>query len=354
MEGSGKISVSQLFLLLFLSRAFSLVAYSPSFQGGGEKITLITTLLSGGLQALLLVAGVFLCRRRTGNSPLIVPTGGPYRVLGGLYWLFAMVVCVYTAVNFISFVTAAVYDYRYGGLVAVTLAAAGALAASQGLEGLARGAGILTVLLGLGCAVIALGLWRQYDWLNFTFRLLSPGDTLRGAWQGFARNGELFALLLLLPCLRGRPKAVSCAVWTAGLALASAAVQLMTMLTLGAYGGRKAFPVFTAVTSAGFRAFQRLDSVFLVIWVVLGLVKLAVFLSLASGLSAGLFFRPRNVKWIWGNAAVVLAASLALWRGPEGWMEGFHTAVSTGAVTLLGVLFLPLWGKLMDGGRAKE
>ncbi len=159
MEESCKISVSQLFLLLFLSRTFSLVAYSPSIQGGGERITLITTLLSGVLQGLALVAGVALCRR-TGSSPLIVPTGGLYQVLGGLYWLFCTVVCVYTAVNFISFVTAAVYDYRYGGLVAFTLVAAGALAASQGLEGLARGAGILTVLLGIGCGVIALGLWR--------------------------------------------------------------------------------------------------------------------------------------------------------------------------------------------------
>ena len=131
-------------------------------------------------------------------------------------------------------------------------------------------------------------------------------------------------------------------------------VQLMTMLTLGVYGGRKAFPIFTAVTSAGFRTFQRLDSIFLVIWVVLGLMKLAVFLSLAANLAAGVFFRPWSVRWVWGNGAVVLAAALALWRGPERWMEGFHAALSTGAVTLLGVLLLPLLGKMMDGGRTKE
>ena len=89
MEESCKISVSQLFLLLFLSRTFSLVAYSPSIQGGGERITLITTLLSGVLQGLALVAGVALCRRRTGSSPLIVPTGGLYQVLGGSIGSFA-------------------------------------------------------------------------------------------------------------------------------------------------------------------------------------------------------------------------------------------------------------------------
>ncbi len=76
MEESCKISVSQLFLLLFLSRTFSLVAYSPSIQGGGERITLITTLLSGVLQGLALVAGVALCRRRTGSSPHRRPLPG--------------------------------------------------------------------------------------------------------------------------------------------------------------------------------------------------------------------------------------------------------------------------------------
>ena len=38
MEETNKISVSQLFILLFLSRAFSLVAYSPAGKGGGGEI----------------------------------------------------------------------------------------------------------------------------------------------------------------------------------------------------------------------------------------------------------------------------------------------------------------------------
>lgn len=348
MEDTSKISVSQLFLLLFLSRSFSLAAYSPAMQGGGERVTLFTTLLSGLVQYLFLLAGLFLCRRRAGDSPLFAPGSGLYRVQSGAYWLLAMAVCVYTAVNFVSFMTAAVYDYRYGGMVALTFLAAGALAASQGLEGLARGGGILLALLGLGCAVIAIGLWRQYDWLNFTFHLLSPADTFRGAWQGLAMNGELFALLLLLSHLRARPKAASCAGWVAGMTLASVAVQLMTMLTLGAYGARKPFPVFTAVTSAGFASFQRLDSVFLVIWVVLGLMKLAVFLALASSLAAGVFLRPWSVRWVWGCGGAAAAVTLALWSGPEGWMDGLHGILSAGVLPLAGVVILPLIGKLRD------
>lgn len=352
MEESCKISVSQLFLLLFLSRGFSVIAFSPSIQGGGERITLITTLLSGIVQYLALTAGLAFCRRGTGSSPLIAPGTVFYRVQCALYCLCAMAVAVYTAVSFLSFMAAAVYDYRYGWLVAVTFGAAGALAVCQGLEGLARGAGILAVLLGLGCVVIALGLWRQYDWLNFSLRLLAPGDTLRGAFHGFAMNGELFAFLLLSEYLRTPPGKGACAGWVGGTTLTAVAVQLLTMLTLGAYGSLRSFPVFTAVTSAGFRSFQRLDSVFLVIWVVLGLVKFTVFLALASGLAPRALFRPWSPGWAWGCGALASAAALALWSGPEHWMEGFYRFVATGALTLLGVLLLPLLGKLLDmGGR---
>lgn len=353
MEDTNKISVSQLFILLFLSRAFSLIAYSPAARGGGERITLLTTLLSGLLQFLLLAAGFSLCQRESGASPLLVPGSRFYRFQSGLYWLCCMAVCADTAVSFITFVTAVVYDYRYGWVVAVTFLAAGALAVSQGLEGLARGGGILAALLGLGCIVIALGLWRQYDWLNLTLRVLSPGDTLRGTWQVFAMNGELFALLLLLSHLREAPKHLSCAGWVGGLTMASLAVQLLTMLTLGSYGGRKSFPVFTAVTSAGFQVFQRLDSVFLVIWVILGLVKLSVFLGLTSSLAPRVFLRPWNVKWVWGNAGAALLAALLLWLGPEGWQRGVYQLLSSGVPALLGVLLLPLWGKLWEKGEKK-
>lgn len=354
MEETNKISVSQLFLLLFLSRAFSLVAYSPAGQGEGGRLTLITTLLSGLVQAAALAVGLRFCCRGTGVSPFIAPGSGFYRLQNLLYWFCCMAVAIYTVVSFVSFMTAVVYDYRYGWLVAVTFVAAGALAACQGLEGLARGGGILAVLLGIGCVVIALGLWRQYDWQNLTLRLLSWEDTLRGACHGFAMNGELFALLLLLPYLREAPGLVSCAGWVGSLTLAAAAVQLLTMLTLGAYGGMKPFPVFTAVTSAGFRSFQRLDSVFLVVWVILGLVKLAVFLSLAARLASGVFFRPWKAGWVWGNGALAAAGALALWCGPEDWMESIHRWLAAGVLTFLGVLLLPLAGKLLDGRRKES
>lgn len=342
MEEADKISLSQLFLLLLLSRGFSLVCRSP--MGEGERATLLTILLSGLIQAAVLTAGLFFCRRKTGVSPFLGPGSGFYRVQNLLYWVCCVTAAVGTVVDFVSFMTAVVYDYREGWLVAVTFAAAGALAACQGLEGLARGSGILAVLLGMGCIIIALGLWRQYDWLNFTMTQLSLGDGLRGVCYEAVMNGELLAFLLLLPRLRKAPGAASCAGWVVIVTLSAAAVRLMTVLTLGSYGGVKPFPVFTAVTSMGFWSFHRLDSVFLAVWVTLGLVKLAVFLTLAARCSAGVFFRPWGTGWVWGNAALAAAGTLALWSGPESWAEGIYRQPVTAAMTLLGVLLLPMAG----------
>lgn len=352
MEETDKISLSQLFVLLLLSRSFSLVCRSPI--GEGERITLLTTLLSGVIQAVILAAGLFFCRRKTGVSPFLTPGSGFYRIQNLLYWVCCATAAVGTVVNFVSFMTAVVYDYREGWLVTLTFAAAAALAACQGLEGLARGGGILAVLLGIGCFFIALGLWRQYDWRNFTIAQLSLGNGLSGVCREAVMNGELFAFLLLLPRLRKGPGMASCAGWVACLTLAAGAVQLVTILTLGSYGKMKPFPVFTAVTSVGFWSFHRLDSVFLAIWVTLGLVKLAVFLSLAARCSAGIFFRSWGTGWVWGNAALAAAGTLALWSGPENWAEGIYRQPVTAAVTLLGTLLLPLMGRLLDGRREKR
>lgn len=347
MEETGKISASQLFLLLLLSHSFSLASRSPMGEGG--RLTLPAALLSGLTQAALLLAGLYLCRRKTGASPFPALGTGFYRVQNLLYWGCCMTAAVCTVVDFVSFMTAVVYDYREGWMVAVTFGLAGALAACQGLEGLARGGGVLAVLLGLGFVAVALGLWREYDWLNLSAARLSLGDTMGMACYDAAQNSELFALLLLLPCLRKAPRSVSCAGWVGCLTFIAAALRLMTVLTLGSYGGMKPFPVFTAMTSMGFWSFHRLDSVLLAVWVTLGLMRLAVFLSLAARCFSGVFFRPMGKGWVWGSAALAAAGALALWSGPESWSEHFYRWPVTGAVTLLGVLFLPLAGKLADG-----
>ena len=354
MNRQGRISGGQLLLLLFLSRAFTLVAYSPRVRAGGGSITLLTTLLSGVLQWGVLAAGLFFCRRSSGLSPLAAPGTGFFRLQSGFYWLLAMAFCVQGAAGFLSFLVTEVYDYRDGWMVGLTFAGAAALAALQGLEGLARGAGVLAALLGLGCAAVALGLWQEYDWLNFSWRLLPPEETARGVWQAAAMNGELLAALLLLPRLRRAPGKGAWAGWVGGVALASGAVQLMTMLTLGAYGARKPFPVFTAVTAAGFSAFQRLDPVFLALWVILGLVRTALFLGIAAGLSAGIFFRAPGAGWVWGNAALAGGLALALFSR-EGWLEGLQEMLASGAPLLGGALLLPALGWFLDrrGRRAQ-
>lgn len=351
MEETDKISASQLFLLLLLCRGFSLASRSP--MGEGEGATLLAVILSGLVQAAVLAAGLFFCRRKTGTSPFLAPGSGFYRLQNLLYWGCCMAAAVGTVVDFVSFMTTVVYDYREGWMVAVTFAVAGALAASQGLEGMARGGGILAVLMGFGCLAIAVGLWRQYDCLNFTMTQLSLGDGLGSVWREAAGSGELFALLLLLPYLRKAPGKSSCAGWVAVLTLLSAVVRLMTILTLGAYGGMKPFPVFTAVTSMGFWSFQRLDSVFLAVWVTLGLTRLAVFLALAAKCCCGVLFRPWKTGWVWGNAALTAAGALALWSGPEGWGTTLSRWPTAEAAALLGVLLLPITGWLLDRKEGK-
>ena len=69
MDGRDKISVSQLLILLTLSRFFSLVAYSPQALEGGRNITILTTLVSGVVQYLALMLGIFSAAGARGSPP---------------------------------------------------------------------------------------------------------------------------------------------------------------------------------------------------------------------------------------------------------------------------------------------
>ena len=48
---------------------------------------------------------------------------------------------------------------------------------------------------------------------------------------------------------------------------------------------------------------------------------------------------------------MVVVLALVLWTGPEGWMDQLHRWLAAGTVTFVGVLLLPLAGKLLDKRR---
>lgn len=355
MEETNKISLTQLMILLALSRMFTIVTYTPSGNGlASGSVSLIATLLSGVLQAAALTLGIRLSRADAGVSPMILGERGGkvvYRGLGICYWLLAMAVCLYTVVTFTYFVVSNFYDFAYWWVVVLALVLAAGLAVSQGLEAIARSAAILGVLFLVALGLVAIGLRDQYDLLNYIAPRLTFPQELLAIYRGFAMNFELAAFLLLLPWVRNyrAPKGRRWILWSTLLAVG---LQVMTTLALGMYGEGKRFPIFAAVTTTRFVVLSRLGSVFMGIWVMLGFFKLALFLHLAVSLWAAMGYREMRKKDIWIHSALVAALGLGA-LGLSGITSALYAAAGAGVLTLVGVILLPAVGWIFKRKRGK-
>ena len=360
MEKKIKISPFQLTVLLALSRMFTVMTYTPRIGPLPEgSVSLVTTHLSPVAQYFLLMLAAGWCASPKGVSPLLLSGRGArvgHMVFSALYWAFSLVVCLYTVVNFIYFLVTSFYDFRDVFLMAAVFVLCAGFAVSQGLEAFSRAAAVFALVALLGFGAIALGLWGEYDMLNFVLRPWDPAGTIWGIYQGLAMNFELAALLLLLPHTdleKLRPRMA--AGWLGTVAALSAGLILITIFSLGEYAGYQMFPVFAAASSAKVLMFRHLDAVFMAVWVLLGFAKLTVFLFLMASMWGELLRRELTGKMVWANTATVLVLS---WAGlaMRDFAEGLYWVTGTGAVTLIGALGLPLVGWLIKWreGRKKN
>ena len=353
MEKKVKISPFQLTVLLTLSRMFSVMAYAPEAAALPQgKVSLLTTLLSALAQYGVVMVAASWCTGPKGVSPLFL-SGKMARpvhlIFSGFYWAFSVLVCVYTLLHFAWFLSTSFYGYGEAVAMALVLALCGGFAVSQGLEAFARAGAVFAFVLLAGLLAVAVGLWKEYDLLNLVREPFNPLGTAQGVWQGLSMNLELPALLLLMPYTR-RKRLTSrmAAGWLGAVAALSGSVILMTTLSLGEYGGYQMFPVFAAASSARILMLQHLDAVFMAIWVLLGFVRITVFLFLASSMWGEILRREVDGRMVWANTGALVL--LCLWGllAEKATTEIFRMTGS-GFPVLAGAVAIPLLGRLMRG-----
>ena len=357
MEKKVKISPFQLTILLVLSRMFTVISYSstnsPLTHG---TVSVLTTIISAVIQYAFVILAAFLCTGDQGVSPLFLTGRGAktgHFIFGGLYWGFSLLICLHTVLHFTYFLTLSFYDFQKAWPIALVFVFCTGVAVSQGLEAFARGSAIFALVVALGIGCIALGLWREYDFLNWVRMPWNIMDTAWGVYQGFAANFELVALLILLPYTHLenlRPRMA--AGWLGIVAILSVGMILITTFSLGEYAGLKIFPIFAAAASAKVLLFQHLDAVFMGIWVLLAFVKGTVFLFLASSMWGELYRREMTGAIVWANAGLVMILAL-LSLNWEMLSKGIYWIAGSGVATVVAVLILPLVGWLLRANNCK-
>ena len=346
MEGPGRISPFQLTILLFLSRLFTMMTYLPA--GAADERTGLILLLglffSPLLQMALLQAGFFFCRDRGSFSPLSFSQKGTEktgRALAVGYWMLLGLICLYSTLELVRFLSQAFYGGGFLWVLAAFFCAAGGFCAHRGLEALCRASTVLLGLTIVGLILLGAGMAGTADPRNFLMPAWEKRLFLRGLWQGAAMNFELILLLLLQPFTtqgRLRTGAIWLLLW--GGALLTVSMGLGVMFSLGYYAQGQAYPLFSAAQSARLLFMERLDSAFLGLWILLGLVKVTLLLWLMAQIGGKILKRPVSGKMVAAHSLGLLAAVVTLLYQPAltNWMKW---AMTTGWIPLTGVLLFP-------------
>lgn len=363
-----KISGAQAVTLLFLCRMFSLLAAAPLSSFSRERIgggmASLAALCSLGFQLLVFLPGWMLMKRHPGQNfaeALANELGWAGKGAALLLWLFLTVQAGLSAVEFESFLVAAVYEEIPRLMFALLFLAAALYGSYLGLEAFARYAyfGCTLFLLLLGS--LFLGLMPDFRFSElFTELPATLPVFLKISWSFVSGNLEILCLLLLLPHIRGgvgdvpNRQPVGKGLFLCWMGCYTAAAVLLLVLLTGVLGGNwgqaRSYPFYTLAMAAEGTLLARMDAVHMSVWSVLGLLRCCLLLycanmalrcaiSIPDGKGC-LRFAAEHRQWITvlGALGAVLALHISLvyqavsvvWRG--------------GAVLVTALWLLPLAG----------
>lgn len=266
------ISAGQLFSILFINRSVIMLTYN-TLLGGGENMmdNILSALLALGL-SFVMVLPIYLLHHRNPQEN-VLESGG--RLLGKpgvvilaiFYGLYFVAIDSYYLSFFQMFLNNVMEPLMPVWLVALAFIAVVCYAAYQGIEGVARTAGFALAIILIGVVWIGVALLPKIQAINFDpFLYDGPKQVFTGTALFLARSTGFTTLALLLPRARGKKKLKFC-LWDMGI------YALMIFLLLGMVGAggsylkNQLFPVYTAASLADAGVLERLDVVFITIWV---------------------------------------------------------------------------------------
>lgn len=285
MQGKVRtISSAQLVLLLTVSRLFTLFTSISHTDSSGSGSAALVAIPLAGIGALAAGVPYLLMRRRCGPDSLEAAcrVGKAYGAAAAfLFCVFCLMAAARTAAQFTYFMVSAVYQNVQPWVLLFWLTLLAAYAAALGLEAFSR-LGALAFFLALGATLLVFGalLPRMNPiWLASPFL-----DGVQPTWQIMRHLLVQNAELVLFPLLASRAggKGVKPYFWwTALTTLFYEALALVVLTALGGFAATRLFPLHTLAVVARLPVFGRLELCYIVLWVLLAFLRMALYLYCA-------------------------------------------------------------------------
>lgn len=332
-------------MILTLSRIFGVVNFVAGESGLGTMFLVYLT--TPFLQMVLIKIGQRLLT--SGDSTgLVFSTMGKgqwYFITGG-YLLAIGCSAVFSLYRFGDFFAVNFYNGKHYFWLTLLFIFLVCLVVLHGIEGIGRGATVLFLLVSIGLVVLFATAVPQMAFRNLPIIQFSLTDYFTQAVLVTGVNTELFLLLLLSPyTTTGKIKDSAVWCWVIGITVLTAITAVWVSFALGSYTNNGSYPIFDLAQVAGVGVLPKLDSVLMGIWVIVGVIKIAVVIFFITELCNSMVGSEISVAGIFGTGLLIWLVAQFLYSVPK---DIANTVLGFGsvAITIVGVILLPFLSKI--------
>ncbi|MBS4784592.1 MAG: GerAB/ArcD/ProY family transporter [Clostridiales bacterium] len=272
--------------LIFCSRIFYLLTYSPQGEEYGGSVSMLAFFLAG-VASMLLCSLFYHILRRCGARSLPELYHRQGRVFAVLCELAVLGIlfgsALSTVMNFSSFMSTAVYPGSGAQVTAAAVVLAAAYGAYSGIEAISRLAIPVTAVLLLGLLTAAAGIAGTADFVYLTApRPEAVPQVLELFFQALFHNTEVLLFLVLSDKIRDCTPRVYLSGTALSMSVYQAAILLVT-ITLGPFTYVRSYPIYSMLAAAELSVLNRLDIVNLVVWIFITFVRCSAYLYCICG-----------------------------------------------------------------------
>ncbi len=344
-----RISMLQLVILLFLSRQFTSLTYSPGIGTAvSGTATLYSYLIGAGVLLLLFLPLVIMANKYPERS-VVMNLQAEFRgfgIFGGfLYYGYLVLSAAHTLAQFQFFMTNAVFPDASVWVILLPMLLVAVYAASVGIEGIARSGFLIFIGFVIAVAVILFSSIPNVELKNvYPLEQNRLQEIAMGTYGVVSRSAEPILFALLLPYVGGRTGKA-----TVGFTLLSAAVQELTaffiLTVLGRFSYSQTFPFYSLASISEISIFHRMDALYMGIWVLVGFIKLALLLALANDTVKFLLPKRKNGSTrrftLFATSVLVLTAAIPACYSLRA-LSMTYQLLFNGVVVLLLTVVLPI------------
>ncbi len=348
------ISSSQLFIMLIISRMFSMFTYKPQKLNLGFTATLIAIIVSVIINIFIFTPTLFLLKKYK-NRNVLDCAALQHKERARLYSLLMLVVCLFLSIECVTqfeiFMASTIYTSAPPIFFVLPLVLVCAFLCRLGIESMARMASYVFGGLIFCLVIIAVAALPKTD----TVWIEPLGyDGTKKFFEFVADNvfhtTEIIPFMFLASYAKGNLKRGT--IW---FALCTGAMFLIITFfvttALGNYREAVLFPFYTVSAMAESTLSERFNAAYITLWVFMGAVKLCVYLFVSAKCIRELKqFKNDTVPLVVSGGIIIVASLFTTQQISH--INIMYSVIITGFPIIILAIVYPL--ALLIGKKTKE